>query len=228
MTIGACVLLLIVGTMCSLDTVSVAQAMVSRPIVSATLGATALGRPADGLIAGAVMEFFALETMPFGASRHPEWGSAGVVAGAAFVLGDPATPGALAVAILMGLCTAVTGSVAMDRHRMAVARRAGELREALAAGSSQAVARLHMDSIAADALRGALVTLLGLVVSVATTPHILSSWGLPYGPSLAIPVVMAVAVGGAALTRSVRATPGAHVLLIGGLLIGATVVAVAR
>jgi mannose/fructose/N-acetylgalactosamine-specific phosphotransferase system component IIC len=221
-------LLLLFGTLCSLDTVSVAQMMVSRPIVSATLGAAALGRPGDGIIAGAVMELFALETMPFGASRYPEWGSAGVVAGATFVIGGSGAPGALAVAALMGLITAAIGSVSMVWHRKGLARRAGELREELASGSAPAVTALHSFGIFSDIGRGALVTVVGLVISFLFTPRILGAWGLAYGPSIAVPVIVAVAVGGASLARSVRTAPAASWLLAGGLAVGSVLVAVLR
>ena len=111
-----------VGALCSLDPVSVLQGMLSRPIVSATLGGAALGRADLGIIAGAVMELFAIETMPFGASRYPEWGSAGVVAGASYVIGGAEVSGALAIATLLGLATAWLGSISMVWHRQAVAR----------------------------------------------------------------------------------------------------------
>jgi mannose/fructose/N-acetylgalactosamine-specific phosphotransferase system component IIC len=227
-TFGDFGLLLLIGTLCSLDTVSVAQVMISRPIVSATLGAAALGRPADGLIAGAVLELFALETMPFGASRYPEWGSAGVVAGATYVIGGSGAPGALAVAALMGLITAAIGSASMVWHRKGVARRAGELREELAAGSAPAVAALHASGIVSDIWRGALVTVAGLALSFLLTPRILGSWGLAYGPSIAVPVIVAVAVGGASLARSVRTAPAASWLLAGGLAAGSLLVAFFR
>jgi mannose/fructose/N-acetylgalactosamine-specific phosphotransferase system component IIC len=226
--LGDFALLVLLGTACSLDTVSIAQMMVSRPIVSATLGAAALGRAGDGIIVGAVMELFALETMPFGASRYPEWGSAGVVAGASFVLGGAGAPGSLAVAALMGLLTASLGSLSMVWHRQAVALKAGELREELASGSAGAVARLHAAGITSDLTRGAIVTVAGLALAFVATPRILGVWGLPYGPSVAIPVIVAVAVGGASLARSVRAAPAAAWLLAAGLIIGSIVVAVSR
>jgi mannose/fructose/N-acetylgalactosamine-specific phosphotransferase system component IIC len=228
MTIGDLLMLVVFGTVCSLDTVSVGQVMISRPIVSATLGATALGYPGQGIIVGAVLELFALETMPFGASRYPEWGAAGVVAGTTIVLGGSAAPGALAVATLMGLLTAALGSVSMVWHRGGVARRAGELRDALAAGEGWAVARLHASSITSDMTRGALVTVAGLVLTILVTPRILSAWGLAYGPSVALPIITAVAVGGASLARSVRAAPAASWLFAAGLVIGSAVVGLSR
>ena len=39
---------------------------------------------ASGLLVGATLELFAVETLPFGASRYPEWGSASVIGGALF------------------------------------------------------------------------------------------------------------------------------------------------
>src|SRR5690348_10088042 len=65
-----------------LDVVSFPQAMISRPIVAATLGGAFLGAPVAGLVCGAALECLALESLPVGASRYPEWGSASVVAGA--------------------------------------------------------------------------------------------------------------------------------------------------
>lgn len=37
-------------------------------------GGASIGQPERGLVVGVALEFFALESMPFGASRYPEWG----------------------------------------------------------------------------------------------------------------------------------------------------------
>ena len=37
-----------------------------------------------GLVMGVALEFFALASLPFGATRYPEWGSASVVGAALF------------------------------------------------------------------------------------------------------------------------------------------------
>ena len=94
---SAIMLLIGLGALCALDTVSVFQGMVSRPIVSATLAGAVFGRAEDAIVVGAVMELFAIETMPFGASRYPEWGSAGVVAGTTYLVGGAGTSGSLAI-----------------------------------------------------------------------------------------------------------------------------------
>lgn len=224
--VASFVMLVVIGALCSLDTVSVAQAMISRPIVSATFGAAALGRPWEGLVVGAVLELFALETLPFGASRYPEWGSAGVVAGATFVAGGIDVPGSLALATLAGLSTAWMGSASMVWHRRLVAKIAGDLRDDLAAGSAAAVTRLHITGIASDLWRGGVVTATGLVAAVAVTPRILEAWRLGYGPSVAVPVIVAVAVGSSATFRAAKGTRGAGWFLLAGAAAGAGVLAV--
>lgn len=213
-----------IGALCSLDTVSVLQAMLSRPIVSATLGGAALGRADLGVIAGVVMELFAIETMPFGASRYPEWGSAGVVAGASYVIGGAEVSGALAIATLLGLATAWLGSVSMVWHRQAVARMAGVLRERIAAGSGLAVTRLHLMGISSDLWRGAFVSAVGLMVAFVATRRMVNAWFLPYGPSAAWPVALGVAVAAASLVRAARSVPAATWFLLGGLAAGALLV----
>ena len=140
-----------------------------------------------GIIAGGVMELFAIETMPFGASRYPEWGSAGVVAGASYVIGGATVSGALAIATLLGLATAWLGSVSMVWHRQAVARMAAMLRERIAAGSGLAVTRLHLMGISSDFWRGAFVSAVGLMVAFVATRRLVNAWFLPYGPSAAWP-----------------------------------------
>ncbi|MDA1081276.1 MAG: PTS sugar transporter subunit IIC [Gemmatimonadetes bacterium] len=211
--------LLVIASLCSLDTVSVGQTMVSRPIVSATLGAAALGRAEDGLVVGAVMELFALETLPFGASRYPEWGAAGVVAATTYVIGGRGSPGSLAFAVLIGLAVAGLGSISMVWHRRRVAVLAGVLREELAIGSAAAVTRLHVTGIALDLWRGVLVASAGLILAFAFTMPVLSRWNIAFGQSLTWPLILATAVGAAALVRCARPM-GAIGYLGGGLAVG--------
>ena len=66
----------LLGALLGLDTVSFPQAMLSRPIVAATLGGAIVGAPLAGLIVGATLELIAVETLPFGASRYPVWAAA--------------------------------------------------------------------------------------------------------------------------------------------------------
>ena len=99
----------LLGAVLGLDVVSLPQAMISRPLVAATLAGALGGNAMAGLLVGAVLELVALETLPFGASRYPEWGSAAVVGGALMAQAPEATAGALClstpVALAYGLRT---------------------------------------------------------------------------------------------------------------------------
>src|SRR4029077_4763895 len=107
------------------------QAMISRPIVAATLSGALLGHSESGLMLGAVLELIALETLPFGASRYPEWGSASVVGGAIFATHSPGPPGAMTLSVLAALATTWIGGWTMVKLRERNAVWAGRRREAL-------------------------------------------------------------------------------------------------
>jgi PTS system mannose-specific IIC component len=96
----------LLGALLGLDVVSFPQAMISRPIVASTAAGSFIGNPPAGLLIGVVLEMIALDTLPFGASRYPEWGSAGVVGGALFAAQPSGMPGALPAALLAALLTA--------------------------------------------------------------------------------------------------------------------------
>jgi len=103
----------LLGAVCGLDVVSFPQAMLSRPIVACTLSGSLAGNAMSGLLLGAVLELIALETLPFGASRYPEWGSASVVGGALAGAVPQHTHGAIAIAMLGALATAWVGGWSM-------------------------------------------------------------------------------------------------------------------
>src|SRR5260221_11060188 len=76
--------------------------MFSRPLVAATVAGAFAGNTATGMFVGVAMELIALATLPFGASRYPEWGSAAVVGGAVAAALEPGKPGALTLGALAG------------------------------------------------------------------------------------------------------------------------------
>src|SRR5260221_11810594 len=80
--------------------------MFSRPLVAATVAGAFAGNTATGMFVGVAMELIALATLPFGASRYPEWGSAAVVGGAVAAALEPGKPGALTLGVLAGLAAA--------------------------------------------------------------------------------------------------------------------------
>ena len=79
----------LIGGMVGLDATSFPQAMISRPLVAASLTGMLLGHPVAGIALGAVLETFALVVLPVGAARYPETGTAAVSAAAAFSLLTP-------------------------------------------------------------------------------------------------------------------------------------------
>lgn len=208
------------GAVLGLDVVSFPQAMVSRPIVASTLAGTMLGQPVRGLVMGAALEFFALESMPFGASRYPEWGSAAVVGGALFSLTPDGTPAAMAVAALAALAAAQIGGLSMVALRRWNARLARSRQAALAAGSGSAVATLQLAGMAADFVRGGLLTLLGLAAFSPLRVAILGAFTFPNTLSRAVVVSVASAVGLAAVWKVTATAPGARWWLLGGLALG--------
>lgn len=209
----------LLGALLGLDVVSFPQAMISRPIVAATLAGAFIGHPAAGLLMGVVLELIALDTLPFGASRYPEWGSAGVVGGALFAAQPPGMPGALPASLLAALLTASISGWSMVVLRRIIAARLERTRDFIEAGSRDALMGLHLSGMSMDLLRGALVTTLGMVIFSPLVGAIVVIWGSESAPSRAVVVVIAAIVAGGALWKvfhSVR-----HVLwfFLGGLLV---------
>lgn len=208
----------LLGALLGLDVVSFPQAMVSRPIVAATLAGAFIGHPPAGLLIGVVLELIALDTLPFGASRYPEWGSAGVVGGALFAAQPPGMPGALPASLLAALLTASISGWSMVVLRRIIATRLERTRDSIEAGSRVALLSLHLSGMTMDLLRAALVTTLGMIVFSPLVRAIVAIWGSDSAPSRAVVVVVAAIVAGGALWKvfhSVR-----HVLwfFLGGLL----------
>ena len=151
------------GTLVGLDLVSVPQAMIARPVVAATVAGAILGDVEAGLRLGVLLELFALDVLPVGAVRYPDYGPATVGATLA-VVGGPWQP-TLGVATAIGLVVALIGGASLQwlRHRNARAIQARAA--ALAVGSAAAVRALQYQSIARDALRSAALTGLALLIA---------------------------------------------------------------
>ena len=218
--LAALIPLVLLGAVAGLDVVSFPQAMISRPIAAATLAGALMGHPARGLIAGAMLELFALETLPFGASRYPEWGSASVVGGALFVAQPAGTAGALTVAVCAALITASAGTWTMVWHRRLIARWAAGMRDALTSGSGEAVSALQFRGLASDAARAALLTAVALVAFVPLEYSILAHWTFSDVISRAVLAILAGAVAGSAIWKIVHSTKGTAWFLLCGAAVG--------
>jgi PTS system mannose-specific IIC component len=221
----------VLGAVLGLDVVSFPQAMLSRPLVAATIAGALAGRAETGFLIGATLELVALETLPIGASRYPEWGSAAVVGGTLFAMSEATesamTPGAMCIAVLFAIVTAWIGGRSMVLLRTLNGRLARRSMNALAAGSARTVVGLQLGGIAADLVRGFLLTLLALLVTIPAQSAALARWHTPGRESRAVVVGLAAMVAGGAVWKLVHAVPRARWLFLGGLLCGLAVMAFA-
>jgi PTS system mannose-specific IIC component len=215
----------LLGAIIGLDVVSFPQAMISRPIVAATIAGCVLGDAPGGLLVGATLELIALETLPVGASRYPEWGSAAVVGGALFALRPP-TAGALTIAVLGALATAWIGGWTMyviRRFNGAIARR---WIPTLGLGSGRAVIAIQTAGITADFVRGGLLTLIAMLALAPLDRALSGLWSLDARLSRAIVVAAAAAVAAGAAWKLFHNTAGARWYFLGGLVVGLGLLAV--
>jgi PTS system mannose-specific IIC component len=213
------------GAVLGLDVVSFPQAMVSRPIVAATLAGAFIGHPEAGLLIGVVLELIALDTLPFGASRYPEWGSAAVVGGALFAAQPPGMPGALPASLLAALLTASISGWSMVVLRRFIATRLERTRDSIEAGSRDALLSLHLSGMTTDLLRGALVTTLGMMIFSPLVRAIVAVWGSDSAPSRAVVVVVAAIVAGGALWKVFHSVPNVLWFFLGGLIVSIALMA---
>jgi mannose/fructose/N-acetylgalactosamine-specific phosphotransferase system component IIC len=212
--------LVLLGAIAGLDVVSFPQSMISRPIAAATLAGALIGRPGHGLIAGAMLELFALETMPFGASRYPEWGSASVVGGALYAAQPTGSAGALTIAVCAALLTAWAGTWTMVWHRRLIARWAAGMRDALTSGSGDAVITLQLRGLTSDAARAGLLTAIAFSAFVPLERAMLAHWSFGDVESRVVLAILAGAVAGGAIWKIVHSTKGTPWFLLGGAAIG--------
>jgi PTS system mannose-specific IIC component len=210
----------LLGGVLGLDVVSFPQAMISRPLVAATIAGILVGQPKSGLLIGAALELIALETLPFGASRYPEWGSAAVVGGAIFSSYPEHPPGAMTLAVLSALATTWIGGWTMVKLRQLNAWWARRSRAEIDAGSRDAVVGLQVKGATADFARGVLLTAIAYV-TLAPLAHIcIHIWTMDARFSRCVVVGTAASVAGGAAWKLFHGTSGARWFFVGGLAAG--------
>jgi PTS system mannose-specific IIC component len=155
--------LLLWGTLVGLDLVSVPQAMISRPVVTGAVAGALAGDLEAGLRIGVLFELFALDVLPVGAVRYPDYGPA-TVAAVALGAGTPWELG-LGISAAFGLVLAVLGGWSLQVVRRWNARAIQRRAAALAAGESNAIRWLQYGAIFRDMVRGFTLTLAGLVLA---------------------------------------------------------------
>jgi PTS system mannose-specific IIC component len=211
-----------------LDVVSFPQAMISRPIVAATVGGAFLGSPVAGLACGAALECLALEALPVGASRYPEWGSASIVAGAIAATGATSTslplPAAFVVSVLVGIAAAWLGGWSMVRHRQFIASVARPRLERLAAGNRRTVVGLQLFGMTADLTRGALIGVTAFVPARVVVQLCEARWQVPEELTRAVVVTCVAAVAATAVWKDFHAISLTRRIFLASLAVGTMLV----
>jgi mannose/fructose/N-acetylgalactosamine-specific phosphotransferase system component IIC len=206
------------GMVVGLDLVSVAQIMVARPFVAGTVAGFLVGDPAGGAIVGAALELFALDLLPVGGVRYPDYGPAAVAA-AATAAGAPGVLG-LGPAIAVGLAVAYAGEWAIQGTRWLNVRDVQRCRAGLDAGEPGTIRAVQMRGILRDAMRALGVTLLGLALALSARRWLpLDVRGVVLVGTVAVGAALAAATLGA-LRLGGRGKAGAWLaagLVIGGL-----------
>ncbi|MGH7649218.1 MAG: PTS sugar transporter subunit IIC [Gemmatimonadaceae bacterium] len=212
--------LTLLGALLGADVVSFPQAMVSRPIVAATLGGALAGNVAAGLLTGAVLEMLAMETLPVGASRYPEWGTAALAGGAIAASSHVLRPGAIIVGVFIGIATAWAGGWSMYALRRLNGVWAERALPAIETGSRRAVMTLQLRGLTADLVRGAVLTAIALVVWTPVSDYILAHWTIGRPASHSVLAAVAAAVGGGAVWRQSHGAAGSRWYLLAGAALG--------
>jgi PTS system mannose-specific IIC component len=212
--------LALLGGVLGLDVVCFPQMMISRPLVAATVAGAFIGDSTTGMLTGAILELIALATLPFGASRYPEWGSAAVVGGAIAGAMHMEAPGAVTVGVLMALVTAWVGGWTLVKLREWNAWLAGRKRSALEHGSRGAVVGLQLAGLTSDLTRAMLLTVLAYALLFPLARAMVAVWSFGGMLSRAFTVGAACAVAAAAAWTIFHSARGARWYFAAGLAVG--------
>lgn len=210
--------LLVVGTVAGFDLVSGPQVLLARPIVAGTLSGLVLGDIPAGMLVGGALELFALEVLPVGATRYPDYG-AGTVA-ATWLAHRIGLEGA-GYAVLLALLWSELGGWSLRLLRRANGRALAAAAVQLDQGDPRAASTLQLGGIARDVARSFLLTALALgsaalllrsgVVDLDVAPEV---WGIVLAAGAAGAIAGAIRMSG----RSWRGVTLLAALVIGWFL----------
>jgi PTS system mannose-specific IIC component len=182
------------GTLVGLDLVSVLQGLLSRPLVVGAVTGLLVGDVEAGLRIGAVLELFALDVVPVGASRYPDFGAA-TMGAVVYAAGSPWKE-TLGASVGIGLGLAIVFGTTISAVRRLNARMVRAYAERLARGDGRAIEVVHLTCLGHDLVRSLIVSAvglgLGLELAVLRPSHLLgtqltlvavvgATWALAHG-----------------------------------------------
>jgi PTS system mannose-specific IIC component len=186
------------GTVVGLDLVSVGQFMLARPLVAGAVAGAIVGDPMAGGMVGAVLELFALDVLPVGAVRYPDYGI-GAVAGTVVAADAPRLLG-MGLAIAVGLAIAYMGELGIARVRTMNSHDLRQVEARLDAGDWDAIVLVHRRGLSRDVVRAASMALVGIVMATLIASHPF----VTVRGALLVTVVMVGAAVGTAATGAMR------------------------
>ncbi len=210
----------LLGGVIGLDVVCFPQMMFSRPVVAATVAGAFVGDAERGMLVGVVLELIAIATLPFGASRYPEWGSAAVVGGAIGATLHAEQGGTITIGVLAALATAWVGGLTLVKLRQWNAFLARRRRPALDAGARGAVIGLQLAGLTSDFVRAALLTAIGYGLLFPLAVRAQSAWTFSGPLSRSVVVTLAAAVAASAVWTIFHSARGSRWYFAGGLVVG--------
>ena len=187
---GTFALLTAWGTLTGMDLVTFPQGLLSRPLIACAGAGLILGDLQTGLVVGVLLELFALDVLPVGASRYPDYGP-GAVGAVVLTTGGPWAE-RLGLAALFALALAVLGGWSLIWLRKLNGRMIHLRAAGLAAGDPGTMTSIQLRGLAGDMLRSAGLTAVALLLALAAQPH------LPGGPRFALVTAAAIGAGVAA------------------------------
>jgi mannose/fructose/N-acetylgalactosamine-specific phosphotransferase system component IIC len=210
----------LLGGVIGLDVVCFPQMMYSRPLVAATVAGAFVGDATRGLLVGVVLELIAIATLPFGASRYPEWGSAAVVGGALAATLPMERAGTVTLGVLAALATAWVGGLTLVRLRHWNAWLARRRRSALDAGARGTVIGLQLAGLTSDFVRAALLTAIACALLFPLAVRADATWTFSGPVSRSVVMCLATAVAASAAWTIFHSARGSRWYFAGGVVVG--------
>lgn len=183
------------GTLVGVDLVSFPQALLSRPLIAGAGAGLVLGEPEAGFKIGLLLELFALDVLPVGAARYPDYG-AGVVGAVVLASGAQLTF-VLGIATLYALLFATLGGWSLQWLRRVNGRTLESAAAGLAAGDAATIRRVQYQGVAADVVRSALLTALAVGVALWLRPRLPLTERMELVSAVAVGTAVAAAASGA-------------------------------